>query len=262
LAPSLISIGIGSSRLSVHALVPPAWVESTVGAAIALEAGGSLPVVVSASVFKLVKGELTTMFLTKLKALAASFLIVSIVGLGAGVMARQDSPSTKVEDRGDGETAKQPGTMTELAGHLLAAASPSWDAHRIVVVPGAKIHLRVETNNKKVTTCEAVVRADGRLRITEDFVDLEREGRTRSEFTGGSIVISSEQSPEQAATKEKPAGLFTKGEDMKTAWVRKDEPFNHENRLRAVEQKLQRVLELLESNTGGKHRFLPDTPKE
>jgi hypothetical protein len=195
-----------------------------------------------------VKGALATMFLTKLKALGASFLIVSIVGIGAGVLAQQDAPSSKEQPRTDAETPKFPVFDLKRALDRPARENAPWDVHRIVVVPGAKIHLRVETNDKKVTSCEAVVRDDGRLRITEDFVDLEREGRTRSEFTGGSIVISSGESHEQAATKERPPEVLTKGEAMKTAWADREEPSNHEIRLRELERKLGRVLELLEAS--------------
>src|SRR4051812_39627521 len=92
LAPSMSSIGIAFMKPIVPTLVPPAWVENTVGAAISLQAGGYASVAISASVLRLVKGVLAAMFLTKFKALGASFLIVSIIGFGAGVMARQDAP--------------------------------------------------------------------------------------------------------------------------------------------------------------------------
>ena len=87
-----------------------------------------------------------------------------------------------------------------------------WDVHRIVAPPGAKIQIRVETSDKNVTNCEAVVGDDGQLRIREDFADLKGEVLTESQLTGQSIVISSQTSREQLATKEKPQGLFTKRE--------------------------------------------------
>jgi RNA polymerase sigma factor (sigma-70 family) len=269
LAPSMSSIGIGFMKPAVHAPVPPAWVENTVGAAISLDAGGSVSIVVSTSVLRLVKGVLATMFLTKLKALGASFLIVMTIGFGAGVMARQDFSKDEPRNDGEtirssvsGETPKYPVSATKLALDSLAAGSSSWGAHRIVAVPGAKIHLRIETNDKKVTQCEAVVRDDGRLRIVEEFVDHEREGRTRSEFTSGSIVISSEESRERWTTKAKPQAARWYRDETKDGSTRTVEVSNHESRLREVEQKLERVLELLESKTTGKTRSRPDmTPK-
>jgi hypothetical protein len=266
------SIGIGFMKPAIQLPLPPAWVENTVGAAVSLEAGGCVSVVVSASVLRLAKGVLATMFLTKLKALGASFLIVTTIGFGAGVMARQDF--AKDQPRNDRETAKfpvsgatpkYPVSATKQALDSPRAGSSSWDAHRIVVVPGAKIHLRIETNDKKVTDCEAIVRDDGRLRITEDFVDEEREGRTRSEFTSGSIVISAEELREPSETKAKPRASsfwYRDAVKTKTGSALRDEPSNHESRLRDVEQKLERVLELLESKTTGKTRSRPEmTPK-
>src|SRR5437763_11467566 len=89
-------MGIVFAKLSLYPTVPATLVEKTAEAAIALEGGGSVAVAISASVLRLVKGVLDTMFLTKLKALGASFLIVSIVGFGAGVLARQDAPKNQV----------------------------------------------------------------------------------------------------------------------------------------------------------------------
>ena len=270
LAPSMSSIGIGFMKPSLYPIVPPTFVEKTTEAAISLGAGGSAAVVVSASAYRLMKGVLASMFLTKLKALGASFLIVTIIGFGAGVMARQDF--SKDQPRNDGETAKfpvsgatpkYPVSATKQAINSLTAGSSSWAAHRIVVVPGAKIHLRIETNDKRVTDCEAIVRDDGRLRITEDFVDEEREGRTRSELTSGSIVVSAEELREPSATKEKPQAARWYRDETKDGSTRTVEVSNHEGRLRDLEQKLNRVLEMLSgSQSSGKTLFRPEATKK
>jgi hypothetical protein len=249
------SIGIGFMKRTVPALVPPAWVENTVEVAVTLESGGGLSVVVSASVFKLVKGVLAAMFLTKLKTLGASFLIVSIIGLSAGVMARQDAPRPKGLFRTEGETPKLPENEVKRSLDWLGMENSPWDVHRIVAPAGAKIQIRVETSDKNVTNCEAVVGDDGQLRIREDFVDLKGKVLTESQLTGQSIVISSQTSREQLATTEKPRGLFGRREAMRPGSARTVEVTNHESRLREVEQKLERVLEQLESKTGGKRQF-------
>jgi hypothetical protein len=260
LASSMSSIGIGFMKPIVPALVPPAWVENTVGAAVSLEAGGCVSIVVSASVLRLVKGVLTTMFLTKLKALGASFLIVSIVGLSAGGMARQDPPRPKGLFSTEGATPKFPDTEVKRSLDWLGMENSPWNVHRIVAPPGARVQIRVETSDKNITNCEAVVGDDGLLRMREDFADLKGKVLTESQLTGQSIVISSQTSREQSATTEKPQGLFGRREAMKPGSARTVEATNHESRLRDLEQKLERVLDQLESKTSGKRRSPFDAP--
>jgi len=202
------------------------------------------------------------MFLTKLKALAASFLIVSIVGLGAAVMARQDAPRPKGLSQTEGETPKFPESEVKRSGEWLGMEKTPWNVHRIVAPPGAKIQIRIETSDKNITSCEAMVGDDGLLRIREDFANLKGKVLTESQLTGQSIVISSQTSREQLATTEKPQGLFGSRDAMRPGSTRTVEVTNHESRLRAGEQKLKRVLELLESKTTGKTSSRPEmTPK-
>jgi hypothetical protein len=251
---------------TVHSKVPPTWVEETVGAATSLAAGEGLPVVISASVVRLVKGVLATMFLTKLKALVASLLIVAIAGASAAVLARQDAPASKAPLPGDNATPKFP---SHGATPKFQAAEPNqpstwparanspWDIHPIGVPPGAKVHIRVETNDKRMVECEATVRSDGRMLISENSIDPTRESHHQYELTATTILISSFDRSDQPAPK---ANLPTA--PMKTNFrpIRSspDVSSDHERRLHELERKLDHVLERLESST---QAVRPESPR-
>jgi RNA polymerase sigma factor (sigma-70 family) len=249
LTPSLNPIGIGLADHSPQALVPPTWIEKTVGAAISLEAGRDMPPLVSASVLKLVKGVIGTMFLTKLKALGASFLFVVVVGAGVGVLARQDAP--KVEDRYASGAPKFPvPDQGERFAPSVQENSP-WEIHRIPAPPGARVHIRVETTDGKVTSCDAIVRGVGRLDIMENVVDPKGDVRQQTRTTGTGILVYAGTSHDQPATKEDPFNPLPKGVLANVPPAGLNEPSNHERRLREVERKLERVLNLLEARTKG-----------
>jgi RNA polymerase sigma factor (sigma-70 family) len=265
LAPCAGLAGVELLGGPMTALLPPDLVSRTAEAGLWKVAGHHAFPLVSSSVIKLTEGVIQTMFMSKLKATCASALLIALLGTGIGVSARQalpkgadDGERPKFKDYGKslGDAKKADVYETKSAGYgmgkgyLSRNLAPSVSRpHEILAMPGATIRIRVENPDRSTTECRATVREDGRLAIAEDIVNPSREETSSSQLTVKEVVISSESSEPQPPRRWSRSGL-TKDDMAKSPYsVLADSP-DHEQRLRSLELKLDRVLEQLRFDSG------------
>jgi hypothetical protein len=248
-------------------LIPPDLASRVTEAALWQTVGKAAPCLVSSSVIKLTEGVIQTMFLSKLKVTCVSTLLVAVLGTGIGVWARQAAPKGAEEgDRPKLESyGKSSGSYKTKSADFGAAdfgtdayyqkvggnyyrhlAPSSLRPHEIIAMPGATIRIRVENPDKSTTECQATVRDDGRLAITEDVANPSREETSRIQRTVTGLVISSHSSDDARPKMLWPRAGMTKDGMAKTAFTGPEDSSDHERRLRSLEEKLNRLLEKLE----------------
>jgi RNA polymerase sigma factor (sigma-70 family) len=105
-ALSALVAGLEGTKADAAAPISPALVDATVHSAVLYVSGNSLAAGgVSASVAALTQGVLHTMFMIKVKTIAAAVLVVLLAGATAGVMARANLAAVGRHETGDGSKA-------------------------------------------------------------------------------------------------------------------------------------------------------------
>jgi RNA polymerase sigma factor (sigma-70 family) len=294
LAPCSSVVGIEVLDRTVQSAIPPSLLERACEAVLVPSAGELVPAVVPLSVIKLTEGAIQTMFLTKLRAVSASAIIVTLLGTGIGVSARQALPKgaddrdrPKFDDYGkkgggyetksapyDGKSAdyytKSEQYETKSADY--GKSSPylarnlsrsSFRPHEIVAIPGATVRIRVENPDKTTTECQATVRDDGRLAIVEDIVNPSREESSRNQLTVTELVVTARASREPESFRQWSRSVLTKDDMAKAPYSGPEDASDHERRLRSLEEKFDRVLERLQLDSGTRrNRPLFDVQKK
>jgi RNA polymerase sigma factor (sigma-70 family) len=294
LAPSS---GIGVVALldrPVRSAMPPGlWARATQTALLPV-VGEVAPAVVPLSVVKLTEGVIQTMFLNKLRAACVTAIIIALLGTGIGVSARQALPKgadqgerPKFEDYGkksggyetksgvyDAKSAdsfaKTDQYETKSADYGKSSpylnrnlARSSSRPHEILATPGATVRIRVENRDNTTTECQATVREDGRLAIIEDIVNPAREETSRNQLTVSELVITAHSSREAESPSHYYRSVLRNDAVAKPGNAGPESGSDHERRLRSLEEKLDRVLDRLQLDSGTRrNRPLFDVQKK
>ena len=252
--------------LPTVASLPCRLIESTVTAALSLSRSGSYGTL-SAAVFTLLYGVHTTMFLTKIKVLAAGLLLLCLAGAGAVALARQDAaPRAEAPgDRAAGIRASDDADPRNGATHEVRPPGGREadyirdlqfpDPHEIIVPPGSNLLIRIETKEGNLIHCAATVESNGRLQLKQNTFDRNSGGRIETSTAVTSIVISPSRAKSAASdrTGPVPSGAQPSWEARLPGPTASSD---HERRLRDLEQKLDRVLRVLEPRS-----VPPEQPK-
>lgn len=118
------------------------------------------------------------------------------------------------------------------------------DPHEIIVPPGSNLLIRIETKEGNVIHCAATADANGRFQLKQNSLDRASGGRVDTSTAATSIVISPSRGRSGASDRGGPAPPVPQ-----PSWdVRQSvgPASDHERRLRELEQKLDRVLRILE----------------
>jgi RNA polymerase sigma factor (sigma-70 family) len=263
IAPTAIVAALGAHTRAQAAAIPPALADSTIRGATQLATGSgsvAMSAYFSASVVALTKGLLRTMFLTKLKIAALAVLSTCILASSVGILVGQETATRPDAARPPGATRPDGTVIPAQASGVAAPEEEPEGALKKRLVDAARRRLEAQkafyeegritidrflsaSHELMLAEIQASTNREGRITAAKEHLDRVKgvEAREQSELRVGrgtkADVTEAEQSRLQAEldlrAAEDPNGRY----EMEVL----------QDRVKAVERKLDQVLKALES---------------